>query len=212
MTGEQAPPRERVAAVVLAAGQSRRMGQPKPFLPFAGATFIEAILDRLREADLGQVIVIANPGHVARHEALPRPPDLVVANPRPGDGMLASLRLGIEHLDPRATHLLLTLGDMPAIRASTHAALADAALARPGRICVAEHRGKRGHPVVFPGEHFAGLAAWEGEGGARSYLRAHAAEVDRIAVDDPGIRVDADRPADLEALRQLEPGAPRSQR
>jgi molybdenum cofactor cytidylyltransferase len=93
------------------------------------------------------------------------------------------------------------LGDLPAIRVATLAALATVWTAHGGaRIVAPAHRGRPGHPVIFPRDRLPGLLKLGGDEGGRSLLRG-SADVVWVEVDDPGVAADADLPADLSALR-----------
>lgn len=197
----------RFCGVVLAAGRSQRMGRPKPFLEFAGATFVETLVGRLREAGASRVLVVGNPDHEAQHRALAVQPDRLLFNPAPDAGMLSSLALAFEEAKPHEGYALVALGDMPAIRTATFRAVAEAAMANPERITVAELHGRRAHPFCVPLGLFERVSGWTGAGGVRGLLEAHPELEQRVAVLDPGVKQDADRPADLEAIRRLEPNS-----
>ena len=193
---------ERIAAIVLAAGHSKRMGRPKPFLPYRGTTFLGAILDALHGAGISRPIVVANPAHRDLYTSGAAPGAEIVYNPQVDDGMLSSLRLGLAHADPAATHAMLCLADMPEIGAGTVKAIVAACEVNPGRIVVASHGGRRGHPVAFPREMFDALAHWGGPEGARGFLEAHAGAVMKIELPDPAVQFDVDTPGEFEQLRR----------
>lgn len=189
-----------VEAIVLAAGQSGRMGSPKPFLPLGESTFLQVVLGRLAQAGFDRPLVIANPAHTEMYERLVERRARVIFNPRVDDGMFSSLRLGLRSLPPDTRHALVCLVDMPAVEADTHHAIAETAVANPGRIVIATHQGERGHPVVWPRSLFGVVANWSGERGAREVLHAHGDLVLEVEVPDTGVVRDVDTPEDYRLL------------
>jgi molybdenum cofactor cytidylyltransferase len=183
-----------VVPIVLAAGESRRMGEPKPLLRLDGGTFLERILSQLAQAGLPEPVVVAHP---AIADLLGRFGARVVVNPHPREGMLSSLRVGIRALPSEATHALVCLVDMPLVTAGTFAAVARHAAAHPGRIVLACHAGHEGHPVAWPRALFETLLAWEGADGARGVLASHGELIERCEVNDAGVLKDFDTPEDV---------------
>lgn len=121
--------------------------------------------------------------------------------PDHAQGMSATLRAGVRHA-AHASHLLIALGDMPAITPSTLIALTRAARAHPSSIVRPAHQGRHGHPVVFPAWTFPDLLALSGDRGARDLLRARTQHVHVVDVDDPGVLLDLDTPQAFEVEDQ----------
>lgn len=188
-----------MAAVILAAGAGRRLGGvAKALLPTpAGDTFLAAIVACARAAGAGDIAVVAGePFCDAVAREAERAGCDVVVNPRPERGMASSVACGFAHLlrATSASAALLWPVDCPLVRPDTVARLA--ASTRP--IAVPVYRGRGGHPARFRREVWAELVACaEAEAGARSVVRADPGRVDRVAVDDPGVLADVDRPEDV---------------
>ncbi|MDD5557181.1 MAG: nucleotidyltransferase family protein [bacterium] len=187
-----------VAAIVLAAGESRRMGTPKALLRLGNSPFIETIFARLREAGMGEVVVVlgARAGEVAAAARLPGA--AVVVNRDFERGQLSSLQCGLRAVSEAAGAALVTLVDHPLVAASTYAGMRTAWEADPGKILVAAHDGRRGHPVIFPRAVFGELMEAPAGEGARAVVRRDPARVRSIGFDDPGVTADIDDPADYE--------------
>lgn len=185
-----------LAAIVLAAGFSRRMGGENKLLKdFQGAPLITHALATLAGLDLDRVIVVVGP---AAHDIvrLLTPDTQVAATDRNADGMGASLAAGAAALPAGVAGAFVVLADMPLTRRSDYEALAAAFAAHGGQaICVPVHEGQRGHPVLFPARAFSALAACQGDTGARHILADPARLVVEVAGCSPGILADFDDPA-----------------
>lgn len=164
-----------IAAIVLAAGASSRMGRPKMLLPARGGkSVLAASVEPLLDAGLDRVVVVlgCEAGRVEREAALPEDPRLsVVVNDRWREGMSSSLARGVsECADAEAA--LVALGDQPGITAERVRRVL--AAYGPGvRLVVPVHGSQPGHPVLFARELFAELAALSGDVGAREVVRRH---------------------------------------
>jgi molybdenum cofactor cytidylyltransferase len=196
---EGMPPR--VAALVLAAGLSSRMGENKLLLDFDGQPVLAATLEAVRKSSVAQVVVVT--GRDAEAIAAVAQPLQCVENPDHALGMASSIRVGMAALAD-VDGVVICLGDMPLVSPRTIDALI-AALDPAGgmTIVVPTHQGRRGNPVLWGRTHFARLQALTGDAGARQVLAELHAETLEIAVDDPGILADADTPDALDALRQI---------
>ncbi|MBV9774533.1 MAG: nucleotidyltransferase family protein [Gemmatimonadetes bacterium] len=193
-----------IAGIVLAAGRSRRMGEPKPFLLFRGETFLARAVRTLREGGCDEVVVVAGPEGDARaeevvaaaREAGARP----VHNPAPESEQVDSLRVGLAALAPEADAAVVLPVDVPGIGAATVRALVEAFRARGAPVVRATHRGAHGHPVLFARRLFAELHADPLPEGARTVIRAHAAEVEELPAGEAEVLVDVDTPDDYRRL------------
>jgi molybdenum cofactor cytidylyltransferase len=183
--------------VILAAGESRRMGYPKPLLDIGGRTFIEHIAEAMLAVVPRLVIVIG--AHRDRvRAAIPSDQRIaIVENPDYAQGQLSSLKVGLSTLQPDASGALVHLGDHPIVRMETFRAIVDS-YSRTGKpIVIARHDGHRGHPVIFDRTVFAELQSAPEEDGARYVVNADASRVAYIDLPDPGVNLDLDTPADL---------------
>jgi len=189
------------AAVILAAGRSRRMGSPKPLLQLDGATLLDRIRRVCTEAGLSTVRVVLGPDAPAIIAGTGIDPREVVVNPTPDQGgQLASLQLAIHALAPfKPAAALVWPVDHPSVLPATVAAVIGAwreqraPVVRP----VVGERG--GHPTLFDAALFGELLLADPSQGARAVVRAHRGDEIRIPCDDPGAVKDLDTPADYEA-------------
>ena len=175
-----------VAALILAAGASSRMGAPKALLDYRGETFVDR-LRRLFAAHCGQVLVVGAPSS---------PFAVDVVNPHPERGMLSSLQAGLAAVAPGVDAALFTLVDQPAIDESTVGTMVQGWGGEVLRI--PRFEGRRGHPVLVARALFHEFLACEGT--PRDVVSRHESEIVYVDVDDPGILLDADTPHDYQKL------------
>lgn len=193
-------------AIVLAAGESRRMGSPKAvLLTPAGRPFILSILDTLSSSgEVGEIVVVTGPHHDVTAGALAGlRPDRVraVRNVDPSRGQLSSLWAGMDAIDPDAPALLVTLVDVPTIHPSTVRAVVDRWAATRAPIVRPAMGDRHGHPVLFDRSVFDELRRAPLAAGAKAVVRAHADELVNVPVVDPGCLTDVDTPDEYERLR-----------
>lgn len=195
-----------MAGVILAAGDSTRMGSPKALLRVCGESFVARLVRVARQAGVEPLRVVAGRHHDEIRTAHPDLASLLVHNPDPGLGQLHSLRLGLASLGEEATAALVFLVDAPLVKPETVRAVMEAFVRRRAVIVVPVDGGRRGHPVLFAREVFAELFATALADGARSVVRACPERVHEVEVDDPGILMDVDTPDEYGRL--LEHGEP----
>jgi len=198
-----APRAPRIAAVVLAAGRSSRMGTENKMLaevdgkPMAVHAVEAALASQARP-------VLAVTGHEADAvaAALAALGVRTVHNPDYAHGLSTSLAAGLAALDEEVDGAVVMLADMPRVTAEHVNRLIAAFNPVEGRaICVPTHRGKRGNPVLFASRFFAEMRDVAGDVGARHLIGQHADEVVEVAMPDDAIFVDVDTPEALKAIR-----------
>jgi molybdenum cofactor cytidylyltransferase len=194
---------EAIAALVLAAGQSSRMGRPKPFLPLGDTTFLGEILDTAGVLALSPVVAVTHHGLMEPlRDAMPG--GQVVVNPDPSRGQFSSLVVGITHLltlpGGPLRGVVFFLVDHPGDLAERTAAVLRAARQCPGAIHIAAHDGQWGHPVYLPRECWPGLLAWDGADGARGFLRSLGDEVRMVETGSQATLRDIDTPGQYRQL------------
>lgn len=187
----------RVGAIILAAGASTRMGEPKQLLTVTGAPLVIRAVKAALASHVWPVVVVLGAHAEKIRPHLARYPVLVAENPAWIEGMASSLRTGIATLQQFSRSLnaaVVALCDQPAFSAEIINRLITAQN-ETGRSIVASHyNGRNGAPALFLREHFAALATLTGEAGARDLLNA---SPERIAtVDAPEMAIDLDTPAD----------------
>ena len=184
--------------ILLAAGESSRMGYPKPLLKIDGVTFIERIAASMLEAVPRILIVLG--AHAERiRPVIPRDDRIaVVENPNYSKGQLSSLKVGLGAVDPEAGGALVHLGDHPRVRAESFKRLIESYRTWSEPIVVARCDGHRGHPLIFSRALFQELQDAPEDEGARYVVNRDPTRVLYVDLDDPGINLDLDTPADLQ--------------
>jgi molybdenum cofactor cytidylyltransferase len=199
-----------IAGVVLAAGRSRRMGEPKPLLRWEGESFLARVVRVLRQGGCAEVVVVTGP----EGEAVPRriaaearaAGARTAVNPLPGSEPIHSLRAGLAVLPGEAEAAVVSPADMPGIDAETVRALV-AAFRRGGApIVLPVREGRHGHPGLFSRAVWPELLSDPLPRGAHTVIDAHArsplAELEEVPVENPLAFRDVNTPDDYRRLRE----------
>ena len=174
------------AAIILAAGESRRMGRPKALLPFRGGTFVSVLAETLGACCAPVYAVF---GFDAPNLMAVAPSTVVaVENPEYRHGMLTSLQAGLRAMPEVPGRILFTLVDHPAVERDTVRLL----LRSSGDIVIPRLAGKRGHPVLVSRAVARELMEEPPKSRLNAVLDRHAAAIQYIDVTDPGVRDDID--------------------
>ena len=181
----------RIAAVVLAAGESRRLGEPKQLVMLGDETLLERALRIGRESGCDPILVVLGASAELIRARCGLGKSIVVVNEEWAEGMGASVRAGVRALGSDVDGCVVMTCDMPAV-SPEHLR----SLMRAGEVTASEYAGRRGVPAYFPRTMFGQLMESGGDAGARELLRAASA----IELKDG--EVDIDTAADLERARE----------
>ena len=196
-----------VAAVILGAGRSARMGQPKLLLPWGGTTVLGHLIEQWQELGANQIAVVCAPSDLVVRAELDRlglPEANRIFNPAPARGMFSSIQCAAQWpgWQPALTHWAIVLGDQPHLQPQTLRRVLDFSAAQPAKLCQPAHRGHGRHPVLLPKPLFRQLAD-STAATLKEFLAAQDRQVALCEVDNPGLELDIDRPEDYEAARKL---------
>jgi molybdenum cofactor cytidylyltransferase len=174
-----------VGAIILAAGESTRMGKPKALLRLEGRTFLDRVISIYRRSVEKICLILGKDSESIRAET-----DLTgvttAVNSQPENGPLSSIHIGLDMLQ-EASGVIIHPVDHPLVSSLTIFSLVQSHSAHPDSILIPRFQGKNGHPVMFPRTYFSELKAAAMNVGARWVVRNHPSQVLYIDVADPGI-------------------------
>jgi len=194
-----------IAAIVLAAGRSTRMGSNKLIADVGGKPMVRRVTEAALESAAAPVLVVTGHQEPDVRNALTGLNVVFVHNPNYAQGLSTSLKAGIAAMPASVAGTLVLLGDMPQIAPGHLDQLMAAFRDRAGVVIVPVHRGERGNPVLWPRAFFPAMLALEGDAGAKRLLAANAACVREVDLGTDAIFLDVDT---AEALAQLRTRGP----
>ena len=194
-------------AIILAAGESRRMGRPKQLLPFGNQTMLECVIDAFRSPRVDEIVVVL--GHQADEIAAKieggrglsaptgrgaeaAPTFQIVRNPRYQQGMFTSVQAGLRAQPKQATLVLIALCDQPRLRRETVEKLIGQFEKERHKILVPVYGGRQGHPLLFRAAYAKEILAMDASLTLKHFLAAHADDIERMTVEDEGVLIDID--------------------
>jgi molybdenum cofactor cytidylyltransferase len=191
-----------IGAIILAAGESRRMGGPKQLLPVGGRPMVRLVAEAVCAASLAQVVVVIGARSEAVGQAVAGLPVELVVNERWQEGMTASLHAGLRALRPEIEAAVVVLADQPWLTAELIQALARCYWASGAPVVTPFYRGQRGRPVLFDRALFPELLAATDSKGRREIIARHRDQMARVEVEDPAVFRDIDTRQDYEKIRE----------
>lgn len=204
MTIDAAVRQRPLVAVILAAGESRRMGTPKALLPYRGKTFIEHLLEITRHTRIGARRIVLG-AHLDQIRAkLPGEAASIVVNPDWRQGQLSSIQAAIRTVAPDETAgLVLCPVDHPLFSPKLIAQLIDAFDSTGQLVVLPVYHGRRGHPVIFAASLYPELLAASPAIGAREVVWAHAAELHEVSTEEEGVVLNINDPETLRRALEI---------
>jgi molybdenum cofactor cytidylyltransferase len=188
-----------LSAIVLAAGQSKRMGQPKQLMPAGKSTLLEQAIDNLLNSSVDETIVVVGCKAEEITQAIASRPVKIMFNHNYSQGMSTSIIAGLVLVDPASRAVMLALGDQPLVESGTINQLIDAFNNHDKGIAVPTYRGKRGHPIIFDIKYKDELFELKGDIGGREIIKNHPEDVLEVAVDSESVITDIDTKDDYQS-------------
>lgn len=191
-----------ITAIVLAGGESRRMGRPKMVMAWGSATVLAQVIRVLREGGAEDILVVTGGARQEVEEICSRERVTTVHNEEyASNEMLGSLQTGLRSLSADSEAALVTLGDQPQTEAATiHRLLEQYEKDRP-ELLVPSYQLHRGHPWVLGSRHWAEVLAMSAPDSLREFLNRHTDDIRYVEVDSPTILQDLDTPEDYARRR-----------
>jgi molybdenum cofactor cytidylyltransferase len=187
-----------VDGIILAAGASSRMGEPKPLLEVDGVPFLERAIKLLRAAGCRYVLAVVNDSDDWITRLADANGAAVVINDNAGSEQIDSLRLGIANLPDGYDGVLVLPVDFPRVQPETIKTLLHEFGNNPTPVLNPVHQGQAGHPVIFSRDVVSELLHPDLPDGARTVIERHSADARTVDVDDAGILIDIDTPSDYQ--------------
>ena len=193
--------------VILAAGASSRMGQPKLLLPWGNTSILGHLIAQWRRIGAEQIAVVTSASAEGIDQELRQlgfPEEDCIRNPAPELGMFTSIQCAARWSDWKSnlTHCVIALGDQPHLRRETLSALLSLGAAHREAVCQLTRQGRRRHPVLLPQDAFRQLAHSRHHN-LKEFLQSLSSEVALQESEDAGLDLDLDQPADYEKAVQL---------
>ncbi|MEP0804932.1 MAG: nucleotidyltransferase family protein [Chloroflexota bacterium] len=191
-----------ISAVILAAGESKRMGQPKMLLPWENGTVLTHVITVFREAGVEDIVVITGGAREQVEGLVSELGVRTVFNEAfQTGGMLSSIQCGIRALTRQTQAVLIGLGDQPQVQAGSVRRVCEAFLETKSNLVVPSYRMRRGHPWLAARPLWDALLKMKPPASPRDFLNAHAADIRYVDVDDPNILADLDTPEEYRRWR-----------
>ena len=183
---------EKISAILLGAGESKRMGANKLLLPWGKKTVLTHCADALIQSMVKEVIVVLGDRTKILKNQLRGRKVKVIMNPHYRRGMSTSIRKGIRAIDPNSHGILIALGDMPFLGSRTVNSLIRTFSQGKGTIVVPSFRGRKGHPVIFHRKYEKELLQLKEDVGGKSIIESHPGEVRLVQIRSEGVIKDID--------------------
>lgn len=192
-----------ITAIILAAGESKRMGQPKMLLPWGNGTVLSHVLSVFTNSGLEEILVVTGGAKEAVERSIAGLGVRVVYNRDFASGeMLSSIQCGIRALTRQTQGALIGLGDQPQVREGSVRMVCEAFKETKSNIVVPSYRMRRGHPWLVARPLWEELLSMESPQSPRDFLNAHQGGIHYVNVDDPNVLADLDTP---EEYRKWQP-------
>jgi molybdenum cofactor cytidylyltransferase len=189
-----------IAPIILAAGDSKRMGYPKALLPIREATFLTRILGIVNETGLATPVIVLGRAAAIVQPTIKDWPARVQINADPDRGQLSSIQLGLSSLDEDAIACMIWPVDQPAVSARLVRDLAQLFLDSGCALAFPKFGDRRGHPAVFGRALFREFLEAPPEAGAKKIILRHLEDAVELPTDESAVIQDIDTPLDYESL------------
>jgi molybdenum cofactor cytidylyltransferase len=184
------------SGIILAGGESRRIGSPKALLKIGKDTFADRISNVMKNAGVETILLVAGAHHneIEKHSGKYS----VISNPDFALGQFSSLQQGIRHLPDNTSLVLVWPVDLPLVQLNTVQVLLDVAQQQNNPITLPVHSNKRGHPVIYNAEVLKRILSMQPTDTAKQLLDFFAGRISLVNVQDPAVLIDIDTSEDYD--------------
>ncbi len=183
-------------AIILAAGESKRMGSPKMILPYKGMTIIEKVVENVLKSDVEKAVIVFGANKMEIMEVIDKYPVMHCYNDYYKQGMLSSVKCGFEFLPPDFRAAMVFLGDQPMAEPSVMNLVIEAYYRSGKGIVIPVCNGKRGHPTLIENKYREEILSLDEPDGLRGLLRKHPDDLLEIETENESILKDIDTQED----------------
>ena len=191
-----------IAAILLAAGQSKRMGRPKMLLPWGQSTVIEQVITTFLKAGIEDLIVVTGGAREQVENVInPYPVRKVYNKDHAAGEMLSSIQCALRVMKDESEATLIGLGDQPQIQEGSVRLICEAYKDNPSSLIVPSFQMRRGHPWLVTRHLWSEILVLRPPESPRDFLNRHTNEIHYVSVDTPSILADLDTPEDYQRSR-----------
>ena len=188
-----------ISAIILAAGQSKRMGQPKMLLPWGKLTVIEKVIITFLDAKVQEIVVVTGGARELVEKILEGYPVRKIHNKDYATGeMLSSIQDGLRAMSNQTPAALIGLGDQPQVQEQTIRLICETYRESGFSLIVPSFQMRRGHPWLVARPLWGEILALKSPESPRDFLNRHAADIHYVNVRTPSILADLDTPEDYQ--------------
>jgi xanthine dehydrogenase accessory factor len=185
-----------ISAVILAAGESRRMGSPKLLLPYIDKTIIETVIQTIIQSQVKHIIVVLGSEKDKIREQILNYPVIIAENPEYQNGMLSSIQCGLRAVPDDTDAVMILLGDQPMVTGPVIDQLTDTYQHTDKGILIAVHQEKRGHPILFNIKYRKEIEQLMFQNSMHDFTRKFASDIMEVETGTADILIDIDTPED----------------
>lgn len=190
----------KISAILLGAGESKRMGRDKLSLPWGKETVFEHCLRVLLRSNITELVVVLSPQNKIVKNLLQVERVKIVVNPYPERGMSTSIQKGIQAVGPKSQGILIALGDQPLLKTRTINAMIHTFSPGEREIILPSYHGRRGNPVLFDRWYRKELLSLKGDVGGRSILEKYPENLRVFRTKSRGVLLDIDTRRDYKKV------------
>jgi molybdenum cofactor cytidylyltransferase len=185
-----------ITAIILAAGESKRMGEPKMLMPWGKSTVLQTVISTFQASGIKDILVVTGGAHQQVESLIGKTVETVYNENYQSGEMLSSIQLGLSVKMREASAALICLGDQPQVEERSVRSVCNAFLASKSQIVVPSYQMHRGHPWLVARPLWDELIAVKPPKTPRDFLKKHSHKIHYVIVDSPNILADLDTPED----------------
>lgn len=191
-----------ISALILAAGESKRMGQPKMLLPWGATTVLQQVIFTFRNAGVQDILVVTGSARQEVEKIVEQSGSRSAFNPDHTNGeMLSSIQCGLVKLTAQTQAALIGLGDQPQVQEGTVRLICETFKRQKSRLVVPSYQMRRGHPWLLERSLWNEVLEMKRSQSPRDFLQQHTDEIEYVQVNHPSILADLDTPEDYRKSR-----------